>query len=811
MQINTELQAILNAAYQEAKQRGHEYLTPEHVLYAATHFEVARELLKACGASPDGIRNEVDEHLKVHVPTVAGGEPFQSIQFQHVIERAVFHTEQAQKAEVDIGDILVSIFDEEESHGSYFLRKSGVQRLRLLEVISHGSLEESDLEDDELSEDEDDDPAPFAPGEDEGSARSERKKKKDPLSQFTRNLTAAASEGVLEPLVGREDILERTIQVLCRRLKNNPVHLGDPGVGKTAITEGLAQRIFEGKVPRLLRDFTIYSLDMGALVAGTRYRGDFEERLKQVIKALEKQDKVILFIDEIHTIVGAGAVSGGSLDASNLLKPALVSGRLRCIGSTTYEEYKRYFEKDRALSRRFQKIDVNEPTEDEAYQILLGLRDKYEEYHRVKFTDDALRQAVHLSALYINDRHLPDKAIDVIDECGAYTRMHAEPQDALETAEEIAESVAEDVAEQTEDLAKEAAEDVVEETAEETAEEPEIIEIDASLVEKVVAKMAKIPVKSVSTSERDRLKSLEADLMATVFGQEQAIASVVQAVKRSRAGFRHGQKPVASFLFVGPTGVGKTELARQLSDTLGVALHRFDMSEYGEKHTVSRLIGSPPGYVGYEDGALLTDAVRKTPHAVLLLDEIEKAHPDIFNILLQVMDYATMTDNTGKKADFRNVILIMTSNAGAREIGRPLIGFGERQITSQAVSDAVERVFSPEFRNRLDKVVVFNELGDQVVADIVRKEIREFEDQLREREVSLEVTEDCISWLARRGYSAEFGARNIARLIEDKIKSYFVDAVLFGDFQHGGRAMIDVVEDDIVIRPADDSPSFGDE
>ncbi|TVR86403.1 MAG: AAA family ATPase, partial [Spirochaetaceae bacterium] len=411
--------------------------------------------------------------------------------------------------------------------------------------------------------------------------------------------------------------------------------------------------------------------------------------------------------------------------------------------------------------------------------------------------------------LYINDRHLPDKAIDVIDECGAYTRMHAEPQDFLDAVEETAEVVAEELS--PAESADEKAEESAAESAAESAEEPEIIEIDASLVEKVVAKMAKIPVKSVSTSERDRLKSLEADLMATVFGQEQAIASVVQAVKRSRAGFRHGQKPVASFLFVGPTGVGKTELARQLSDTLGVALHRFDMSEYGEKHTVSRLIGSPPGYVGYEDGALLTDAVRKTPHAVLLLDEIEKAHPDIFNILLQVMDYATMTDNTGKKADFRNVILIMTSNAGAREIGRPLIGFGERQITSQAVSDAVERVFSPEFRNRLDKVVVFNELGDQVVADIVRKEIREFEDQLREREVSLEVTEDCIAWLARRGYSAEFGARNIARLIEDKIKSYFVDAVLFGDFQHGGRAILDVVEDDIVIRPAENSPSLGDE
>ncbi len=757
MKINKELQAILNAAYQEAKERHHEYLTPEHILYAAMHFESPREIVEACGGTPDAIRAQVDDHLKEQVPVVEDGEPMQSLGFQNVIERAVFHTEHSSKEEVDIGDILVSIFDEKESHGAYFLKTSGITRLNLLEIISHGipSLEGGEEESD--FEEEGDE----AEG-DEQESRTRRKR--DPLEMFTTNLTEVAREGKLEPLIGREDILERTIQVLCRRLKNNPVHLGDPGVGKTAITEGLAQRIAAGEVPKLLQEFEIYSLDMGSLLAGTRYRGDFEERVKQVVKALEKKDKVILFIDEIHTLVGAGAVSGGAMDASNLLKPALVTGRIRCIGSTTHEEFKRYFEKDRALSRRFQKIEISEPTEDEAYEILQGLREKYEEYHKVRYTDQALRQAVHLSAEYITERYLPDKAIDVIDEAGAYTRM----------------------------------------TAEASTEASETIEIDESLIEKVVSKIAKVPVKSVTVSERDRLKNLESDLRKVVYGQDEAIDLVVQAVKRSRAGFRNAQKPVASFLFVGPTGVGKTELARQLAETLGVSMHRFDMSEYQEKHTVSRLIGSPPGYVGYEEGALLTDTVRKNPHAVVLLDEIEKAHQDIYNILLQVMDYATITDNTGKKADFRNAVLIMTSNAGAREIGKPLIGFGERSVTSEAVGDAVERIFSPEFRNRLDKVVVFNRLEVEVIEDIVRKELREFESQLADKGVSIEVTPRCVRWLAENGYSPEFGARNIARLIEEKIKSYFVDAVLFGDFQEGGRAIIDLVDGEVQIARADE-------
>jgi ATP-dependent Clp protease ATP-binding subunit ClpA len=515
---------------------------------------------------------------------------------------------------------------------------------------------------------------------------------------------------------------------------------------------------------------------MGSMLAGTRYRGDFEERMKQVIQTLEKRDNVILFIDEIHTVVGAGAVSGGSMDASNMLKPALASGKLRCIGSTTFEEYRKYFAKDRALSRRFQKIEVPEPTIEDAIEILKGLQSKYEEYHNVKFTEEAIKQAVELSGNYINDRYLPDKAIDVIDEVGAFMRMTTEASDA----------------------------------------QAEAVTVTEKEIERVVSKMAKIPEKTVNTDEREQLANLEKDLKSVVYGQDEAVESVVQAVKRSRAGFRTKDKPVASFLFVGPTGVGKTELSRQLAETLGVELLRFDMSEYQEKHTVSRLLGSPPGYVGYDEGGQLVDAVRRTPHAVLLLDEIEKAHPDIFNVLLQAMDYATITDNTGQKADFRNVTIIMTSNAGAREIGRPMIGFGERQVTSQAVSDAVEKFFSPEFRNRLDKVVVFNSLPMEVIEDIVRKEIMAFNQQLAEKKVRLEMTQDAVRWIAEHGYSEEFGARNISRLIEEKIKGHFVDTVLFGELRYGGEARAEVEDDDIVIKtvrvnepPSDDSEGGG--
>jgi ATP-dependent Clp protease ATP-binding subunit ClpA len=751
MRISQDVQDLLNAAYREAEKRNHEYLTPEHILFAAMNIELSRKIIENSGGDPDAIKKLVDRHLSTNIPVVKHAKPAQSLGFQSVIERAVFHTEASQKGEVDLGDILVSLYDETESHGSYFLKKSGITRLSLLETVSHGlgskdSFEEDGDSDELVGESE--------PGEKRG------RKSNDPLAAFTTDLTALAEEGKLEPLIGREDILERTLQVLCRRLKNNPVHVGDPGVGKTAITEGLAQRIVSGDVPPLLAGFRIYSLDMGSMLAGTRYRGDFEERMKRVVNELMKKDRVILFIDEIHTIIGAGAVSGGSMDASNMLKPALTSGKLKCIGSTTYEEYKKYFEKDRALSRRFQKIEVDEPSEEDTYKILLGLRERYEKYHNVRYADEALRAAVHLSAQYINDRHLPDKAVDVIDETGAWMRM----------------------------------------TSYKSGDAERLLEVTEHEVERVISKMAKIPERSVTVSEKDRLKNLELELKAAIFGQDQAVEAVVQAVKRSRAGFRAPNKPVASFLFVGPTGVGKTELARQLADSLGVPLHRFDMSEYQEKHTVSRLIGSPPGYVGYDEGGLLTDAIRRTPHAVLLLDEIEKAHQDIFNILLQMMDYATVTDNSGKKADFRNVIIIMTSNAGARDIGRSLIGFGERTVTNEAVSKAVENLFSPEFRNRLDKVVQFNKLDQSVIESIVLKEARAFQEQLTEKNVTLTLTPEAVTWLANHGYSEEFGARNIARLFEEKVKNYFVDAVLFGELSEGGEAVVEVLEDDVKIR-----------
>jgi len=735
----------------------------------------------------------------------------------------LFHAESASKEQVDVGDLLVSLYDEEQSFGAYFLKKAGIKRLNLLQVISHGLTGYED--------DEPEGPDTFGPDESVGEETEQtgageqpgrRRRKQSPLEQFTTELTALASEGRLEPLVGREDILERTIQVLCRRLKNNPVHLGEPGVGKTAITEGLAQRIASGDVPDILKGYKIYALDMGSVLAGTRFRGDFEERMKAVIKTLEKQDNVILFIDEIHTIVGAGATSGGgSIEASNLLKPALAAGRLRCIGSTTHDEYRRYFERDRALSRRFQKIDVPEPTVGETVDILKGLKSRYETFHNVRYSDDALELAARLSDQYIKDRHLPDKAIDVIDECGAFVRMRTFKLERAELADAAERSVDErDAAEETEDQteAREPGdegderrqaenqkgtdwEDGGEATDSEEAAAPEPVEIGALDIERVIAKIAKVPERSVSVSERDRLKELEPALKSAVFGQDQAIDAVVSAVKRSRAGFRNPNKPVASFLFVGPTGVGKTELARQLANTLGVALHRFDMSEYQERYAVSRLIGAPPGYVGYDDGAQLVDVVRKTPHAVLLLDEVEKAHPEVFNVLLQVMDYATLTDNQGRKADFTNVILIMTSNAGAREIGKPLIGFGERAVTGQAVDDAVERFFAPEFRNRLDKVVLFNGLPKPIIEDIVRKEVAEFANQLAEKSITLEVTDACVAWLAEHGFSDEFGARNIARLVEEKIKGYFVDAVLFGELQDGGFATADVLAGEVVITP----------
>jgi ATP-dependent Clp protease ATP-binding subunit ClpA len=780
MKISSHVQAIINAAYNEARVRNHDLLTPEHILYAALSFDEVQGVLASCGANTEQIKQGIETYFEQKIPTIIGHdkEPTQTVGFQSVIERAVLQSRSAQKEMIDVADILVSLYDEERNHSAFYLRKAGVKRLDLLEILSHGHgagtaaySKTSDGEDGRYRH-------PLPDEEVTEPGQKTKTAKKTALERFATDLTALARDNKLEPFIGRTEELDRTVQVLCRRLKNNPIHVGDSGVGKTAVTEGLAQRIFAGNVPDTLKDFSIMALDMGALIAGTKYRGDYEDRVKRVIEELLKKEKAILFIDEIHTLVGAGAVSGSAMDASNLLKPALTSGKMRCIGSTTHEEYGKFFDKDRALSRRFQKIDINEPPEDDAIAILHGLKPKYEKFHKVRYSDEAIAGAVRLSVQFISERRLPDKAIDIIDEAGAFARIRAGQS---EKTAEHAEAV-------------KIADNATDETKTEEAESAKIIEtidIGLPLIETVVSKIARIPERSVGESEKDRLRLLESKLKEKIFGQDSAVEAVVKAVKRSRAGFRTADKPVANFLFAGPTGVGKTELARQLADIMGVAMFRFDMSEYQEKYTVSRLIGSSPGYIGYDDGGQLTDSVRKQPHAVVLLDEIEKAHPDIFNILLQIMDYATLTDNQGRKADFRNVILIMTSNAGAREIGRELIGFGERIQDDSAVNDAVERIFTPEFRNRLDAVVRFGHLSREIMLSIVRKEIELFAAQLAEKKVSLTVTDACFEKLAEEGYSKEFGARNASRIIEEKIKSFFVDEVLFGRLSNGGSAAVD--------------------
>ncbi|MCU0848744.1 MAG: ATP-dependent Clp protease ATP-binding subunit ClpA [Spirochaetes bacterium] len=746
MEINSELNSILMSAFSEAHNRKHEFLLPEHILYASLYYDSGKSIIEGSGGDVSSLKRTIEDFFSTKVPALdENEEPVQSEGFRSVMERAIWHTTTAQKNELELGDVMAAIFDEKESFAAYFLQNEGITKLTLLDYISHGVPQYPDG-------------GQVPEGEIEGEEKKEKGAKI--LESFTTELVEKARSGKLDPLIGREDILERTIQVLCRRIKNNPIHVGDPGVGKTAITEGLAQLIAEGKVPKPLRDVKIYSLDMGAMLAGTRFRGDFEERMKRVLGELQKMENVILFIDEIHNVVGAGAVSGGSMDASNMLKPALTSAGLKCIGSTTYEEYKKYFDKDRALSRRFQKIEIQEPNTDETVRILEGLKDKYETHHNISYTAEALKSAAELSAKYINDRHLPDKAIDVIDEAGAYARITRDGDES-------------------------------------------VITITEREIEAVVAKMARIPEKSVSSSEMSKLKDISAELKAVIFGQDQAIDLVSGAIKRSRAGFGNPDKPVATFLFVGPTGVGKTELARQLALVLGVKLIRFDMSEYQEKHTVSRLVGAPPGYVGYEEGGLLTEEIRKTPYSVLLLDEIEKAHQDIFNALLQVMDYATLTDNNGKKADFRNVILIMTSNAGAREIGKKQMGFEERIVREDAVTSAVDRIFSPEFRNRLDSIVSFRHLDGDIVLQIVRKNMDEFRALLAAKNITLEVTDGCCRWLAEKGYSPEFGAREIARLIQEKIRNFFVDEVLFGRLSGGGKATADIVDGDVRVTVAD--------
>jgi ATP-dependent Clp protease ATP-binding subunit ClpA len=785
MKISRHVQAIINAAYTEAKVRNHEYLTPEHILYAALAFNEVQGILIACGADLDQLKHGMESYFDRQVPIMDHVEPTQTVGFQSVLERAVNQSQSSQKETLDIADILVSLYDEERFYCSYFLRKAGVRsRLELLECLSREYDDENDqnfgfsrsypskFSSNPMREGEEGKEELREEGEAADLTQKSKAAKRSALERYATELTALAKLGRLEPVVGREPELDRTVQVLCRRMKNNPVHVGDSGVGKTAITEGLAQRIVAGKVPPTLKDFAIFSLDMGALVAGTKYRGDFEERIKRVIEEMLKKEKAILFIDEIHTLVGAGSVSGSALDASNLLKPALATGKIRCIGSTTHEEYGKFFDKDRALSRRFQKIDIDEPSQEDAIRILQGLKSKYEDYHRVRYSNEAVEGAVRLSAQFITERRLPDKAIDVIDEAGAYARIEASRQAGTAPGEKntpVEPSIGTSVQEGT----------------------VNIVEIGLPLIETVVSKIARIPERSVGESEKDKLRLLEERLKGRIFGQDSAVSAVVQAVKRSRAGFRAEHKPVANFLFVGPTGVGKTELARSLADILGIAMHRFDMSEYQEKHTVSRLIGSPPGYVGYEEGGLLTDAVRKQPHSVVLLDEIEKAHPDIYNILLQIMDYATLTDNNGRKADFRNVIFIMTSNAGAREIGKNLIGFGDRVAGDAEVDSAVERIFTPEFRNRLDAVIRFGHLSKEVMISIVCKELESFRAQLAEKKVTLEVTDACVEQLAEAGYSREFGARNAGRIIEDKIKAFFVEEVLFGALSQGGSARAD--------------------
>jgi ATP-dependent Clp protease ATP-binding subunit ClpA len=749
MRISRELELTLTLAVDEARRRRHEFLCLEHVLYALTFDEAVANILRHCGGDIKTLQRDLEKFFKENLEQLPENaeelEPQQTLGFQRVLQRAAAHVQSSGKDVIEGRNLLVALFREENSHALYLLNKQGITRLDVLNYISHG-ISKTPVEEE--------DPASRTGGE-QVDDEDEPRPVKNPLEAFTSNLVQRAQEGLIDPLIGRDNELERTIHVLCRRRKNNPVYVGDSGVGKTAIVDGLALRIAKNEVPDVLKEVKIYSLDMGAVLAGTKFRGQFEERLKAVLNALKKQPGAILFIDEIHTIVGAGATSGGSMDASNILKPALASGTLRCIGATTYHEYRSYFERDRALARRFQKIEVHEPSVEETVQILEGLKSHYEQHHGVTYTPEALRAAAELSAKYINDRFLPDKAIDVIDEVGASFKIRP------------------------------------------ATEEKKIVQ-DTD-IEAVVAKIARIPPRSVSVSDKERLQSLEGDLKRVVFGQDKAIQTVVTAIRLSRAGLGHPEKPVGSFLFTGPTGVGKTEVAKQLAATLGLQFLRFDMSEYMEKHTVSRLIGAPPGYVGFDQGGLLTEAITRNPHSVLLLDEIEKAHPDLFNILLQVMDHATLTDNNGKKADFRHVILIMTSNAGAREMASVAIGFGERSNAGKG-QQALEKLFNPEFRNRLDATVTFGTLAPEAVEKVVDKFMNELVQQLAEKKVSVSLTPEARRYLAEKGYDTTFGARPMARLIQQEVKQVLADEILFGTLQEGGTAEIDLGEEGLVFK-----------
>ncbi|HEX9576200.1 MAG TPA: ATP-dependent Clp protease ATP-binding subunit ClpA [Myxococcales bacterium] len=770
MSITKELESSLRLAFAEAKARRHEHVTLEHLLYALLRDPVAVRILRACGARMTELKRDLEQHLQESQPQLPEGserDPEQTRAFQRVLERAAMQVQSSGKETIDGGNVLVALYRERDSHALYLLEKQGVTRLDLLRYISHGALKVRDESGLRHSGDGDEQQHAHQGDEDDDGSLSD-----DPLEAYCIDLVGRAAEGKIDPLVGRQAELERTIQVLCRRRKNNPVYVGEAGVGKTAMAEGLALAIHEGKIPEILKDVALYALDLGALLAGTKFRGQFEERLKAVVKALAQKPGAILFIDEIHMLVGAGATSGGSMDASNLLKPALANGELRCIGSTTFNDFKASFDRDKALARRFQKIEILEPSRDEAVLILQGLRSRYEEHHGVKFTEAALEAAVDLSAKHLVDRHLPDKAIDVIDEAGALQRIIPPEQ-----------------------------------------RKPVI---DVPEIEQVVAKIARIPARSVSADDKTALRSLAPELKKTVFGQDAAIEALASAILLSRSGLASPQKPIGSFLFSGPTGVGKTELARQLARIMGVPLIRFDMSEYMEKHTVSRLIGAPPGYVGFDQGGLLTDAIRKQPHAVLLLDEVEKAHPDVFDILLQVMDHATLTDNNGRQSDFRHVVLIFTTNAGAREMSAAKMGFGAGtrnwmvggtkvgekiesfDLDSTAGGDAkkaIERTFSPEFRNRMDGWIAFSSLPMGIVEKIVDKQIDELRVQLREKQVELELREDARKWLAEHGFSPQFGARPMARLIQQALKKPLAERILFGDLEKGGKVAVQVKED----------------
>jgi ATP-dependent Clp protease ATP-binding subunit ClpA len=762
--LSRNLEQTLHRALAFANERRHEFATLEHLLLALVEDQDAVAVMRACGIDLDRLRDDLTTYLNNELESLVLDRPEDAkptAGFQRVLQRAAIHVQSSGREEVTGANVLVALFSERESHAVYFLQEQEMTRLDAVNYISHGIAKVGRSEERRVrGADEENTGSSRRSSERNSGGSSKEKKNGEALESFCVDLNKKAREGKIDPLIGREAEVERTIQILCRRTKNNPLYVGDPGVGKTAIAEGLARRIVNGEVPDVLKNATIYSLDMGSLLAGTRYRGDFEERIKAVLTELEKHDGGILFIDEIHTVIGAGATSGGSMDASNLLKPALQSGALKCIGSTTYKEFRNYFEKDRALVRRFQKIDVNEPSVPDSVKILMGLKPYYEKHHRVRYTADAIKAAVELAARYINDRKLPDKAIDVIDEVGAAQML-------------VPESRRKKV-------------------------------ITVKDVEAVVAKIARIPPKSVSKDDREGLQHLDRDLKSVVFGQDGAIAALASSIKLARAGLREPEKPIGSYLFSGPTGVGKTEVARQLARIMGVELIRFDMSEYMERHTVSRLLGAPPGYVGFDQGGLLTDAIDQHPHAVLLLDEIEKAHPDLFNVLLQVMDHGKLTDHNGKKVDFRNVVLIMTTNAGAADMAKLAIGF-ERSERTGDDEEAIKRMFTPEFRNRLDAVIPFSGLSPEIVARVVDKFVIELEAQLGDRAVEIELSDKARTWLARKGYDQAFGARPLARVIQENIKRPLADELLFGKLAKGGLVRIDVKDDaltfDIRSRP----------